>query len=182
MKIVVNYELMEKILDVKEPYGLLKLERKNKDVWFFLRVPALLLNNMAYGPEFMLSILAIFLGVDIITLKSAYKKAGRDFFAVSAERNLKKLVIQLNDSHIDTNYDLLLESKESERKYKIKLNEKKLPCLFEEKYILVPTNTQTKDVKETSLLQEHIVGSNEWVLSVGSPSKKKKLVPVHSQI
>ena len=32
------------------------------------------------------------------------------------------------------------------------------------------------EVKDTSILQEHIVGSNDYVLSIGSPEKKLKLV------
>ena len=92
------------------------------------------------------------------------------------KNNLKKLVSKLNDINIATDYDLLKQSELYERKYKIEFNESKIPIIMENKYVLVPSYNYKGDVKDTSILQEHFVGSKDYILSVGSPSKKLTLV------
>ena len=46
---------------------------------------------------------------------------------------------------------------------------------MEEKYILVPTNDFNNNIKNVSIKQEHIIGSTDYVLSIGSPKKELKL-------
>ena len=46
---------------------------------------------------------------------------------------------------------------------------------MESKYILVPTYDFNNNIKNTSILQEHIVGTDKYVLSIGSPKKELKL-------
>lgn len=66
------------------------------------------------------------------------------------------------------------------KKYKVEVNKKQLPHIAEEKYILVPSYTYNGDTKDTSVLQGHIVGSKQYVLSLGSP--KKVFKPSYSSI
>lgn len=82
--------------------------------------------------------------------------------------------------NIFTSYDLLLKSKVYDKKYKVEMNKEQLLHIAEEKYILVPSYTYNGDTKDTSALQEHIVGSKQYVLSLGSP--KKVLKPSYSSI
>lgn len=184
MKISVNYDVMNKILDVKQPFGPLKIARNSKDLWLHIFLPAIIGANIVIMPS-VPGTLFLIAGGSLATLTANYsfrKMIGKDFYKDIASQLLNLLSFQLEELHVNTTYDLLLDSEESERKYRIKLNEKKIPTLVEEKYILVPTKTYTNDIKKTSLLQEHVVGSNKWTLSLGSPSKQKKLVPVHTQI
>ena len=79
---------------------------------------------------------------------------------------------QLNDLNVKTDYELLLESELYKKEYKIQVNEKKLPYIAESKYIMVPTHSFNGNMTETSILQEHVVGSKKYVLSLGSPKKE----------
>ena len=45
---------------------------------------------------------------------------------------------------------------------------------------MVPSYTFNGDIKDTSVLQEHIIGSKEYVLSLGSPKKVWK--PAYSNM
>ena len=184
MKLAINYDLMDRICDAREPYNTLKIVRNHKNEWIRQRIPILILLNIFLKPSVLATVFVVVTqnGIDILSGTMVHKINNEDYYALRAEEDLKKLVLQLQSSFVDTDYDLLLKSEESLRKYKIKINEKKFPCLLEEKYILVPTKTQTDDVIETSLLQEHIVGSKQWTLSLGSPTKQKKLVPVHAKM
>lgn len=96
---------------------------------------------------------------------------GLDFYADKSSRSLKKLVSQLENLNISTSYDLLLQSEVYHKKYKIEVNKEQLPHLAESKYIFVPSYTYSGDKQDTSILQEHIVGSKEYILSLGSPKK-----------
>ena len=40
---------------------------------------------------------------------------------------------------------------------------------------MIPSETMDGDIKETSVLQEHIIGSFDYVLSFGSPEGELKL-------
>lgn len=105
-------------------------------------------------------------------MASLYTKlAGVDQYADQSSDNLKKLVSQLEDLNVSTDYDLLLKSEVYDKKYKVEINKEQLPHLAESKYIFVPSYTYNRDKKDTSILQEHIVGSKEYILSLGSPKK-----------
>ncbi len=43
---------------------------------------------------------------------------------------------------------------------------------MEKKYILVPTYDYLGEIQSTSILQEHVVGSKIYVLSLGSEAKE----------
>ena len=78
-----------------------------------------------------------------------------------------KILMQLR-----TDYDSLLQSELYEKHYKVEVNEGILPKLVEEKYVLVPGRIFRGEMEDISVLQEHVVGREEYVLSLGSPSKK----------
>lgn len=181
MKLLINYDFFEEILNAKEPVGPLKIIRNNKRRWAKFNLPLYTAFNFAFGNNITqnLCLLAIQFGllttIESISSLITKKICGEDFYTAKAIVNLKKLLIQLNDLNIKTDYDLLLDSKPYKREYKIKLNEKKLPIVLESKYIMVPTYNFNGDVKDTSILQEHVVGSKKYVLSLGSPKKQFKL-------
>jgi hypothetical protein len=185
MKLTINYDLIRKTLQAKENFGISKVISKHfKKASYWFGISATF--NLAIGrriEEALFSAIItanMILTLDVMEDLSKYKKFG-DIDRKKDMHDLDNLANQLENANINTTGKLLLHSKEYETKYKIKLNEKKLPYLLQEKYILVPTyNNYSGDIKETSLLQEHEIGSKTYVLSLGSPSKKFK--PAFSRI
>ena len=102
-----------------------------------------------------------------------------DDYAKTATENLKELASSLNSLYLNTNYELLLESQLSCKEYNIILNEKMIPQILESKYILVPTYNYNNEIKNVSILQEHVVGSDIYELSLQSPIKSFKYAYSH---
>jgi hypothetical protein len=75
---------------------------------------------------------------------------------------------------MSTSADLLKKSELIKTEYKL-IHEKSMPIIHQNRYILVPTYNGLGDIKDTSILQEHEIGSKQYTLSIGSPSKKLKL-------
>jgi len=90
---------------------------------------------------------------------------------------LKELASLLRKHYINTDYELLQKAYEYEINYKFVLDENKIPRLKQDKYIMVPAVDRDGE-KEVSLVQEHLIGSNDYELSYGSPTKSKVLKPV----
>lgn len=93
--------------------------------------------------------------------------------------DLRILSIQLSAVHVKTSVELLQESEDDKTECKIKLDENKVPYILQEKYIMVPT-CNNENTEYTSVFQEHIMGSNDYVLSLDSPTRVYKLATVHT--
>ena len=106
-----------------------------------------------------------------------YKIAKADPYKVRSESRLTKLAKDFSDNYIDTDYELLLQSQYYDRTMKVSLNESKIPIITSKKYILVPTNSYSGEI-----IDEHVLGTKEYVLSVGTPKKVRKLVPAKANI
>lgn len=179
MKLVINYDLMEKIQQAKEEFGIsvvLKKNLKKVSGWFGVYTTI----NLATGQPIDKAIANAAITASMVLLMFSttdlvkYRILG-DFDRRKAINDLARLSRQLGQVNISTSVDLLLESEESSREYKIEINDRKIPCILQEKYILVPTYSNDQ-IKETSILQEHIIGSKQYVLSIGSPTKVFKPV------
>lgn len=88
------------------------------------------------------------------------------------------LLSSLSQININTNYELLLNSYKYETEYEFEFNKSSFPHLIQKKYIMVPAIQDGEEI-EVSVLQEHIIGSKDYVLSKGKPNlqKRLKLVP-----
>lgn len=104
----------------------------------------------------------------------------KDEIEAEAYLKLVKLTLQLADMGVNTSFELLKDSEVDSTKYEIRLNERQLPVIKQNKYILVPTYDSPGKIGNTSLLQEHDIGSDKYVLSLGSPKKVRKLSPAFS--
>jgi hypothetical protein len=179
MKLVINYDLITRIQDAKDNLGISTALQKNlKKVspWFGVYT----LINVSTGQPLHRSIASA--GVSATMLFTVWtamditkNKMIGNIDKIRALNDLRRLSIKLNDLKVKTSAELILESEEYARKYKVKVNEQKLPYILQEKYIMVPTY-DNGDIKETSILQEHIIGSKVYVLSLGSPTKAFKPV------
>ena len=176
MKIIINYDFFNAILDVNEKLTPMKIVRNNKKLLIKYCSMFFLLN---YGITRSIPRCLFILMFQSSGFFAAHyvhaKNDDTDIYKKVSIIRLIKLVSDLKDQNINTDYDSLLNSELLERKYKVQLNENKIPELMEEKYILVPTNDFNNNIKNVSIKQEHIIGSTDYVLSIGSPKKELKL-------
>lgn len=179
MKIIINYDLLERIKDVKEDFGLLKIIRNNKYQWAKFNLPLYTLIDLLVNPSIYscLSILILQFSLLISADFVDYKITNQDIYDFQARQDLLDLLYQLRDLYIKTDMNLLLEAALYDKKYEFFFNENKIPSFMEKKYILVPTYNMNNDIKDISLLQEHIIGSKVYVLSLGYPNEEYKVVP-----
>ena len=180
MKLVINYDLINEIKDANEPYGIMKIVRTYKKYWIGFGIPIGILGSVpsAVDKSFLpvsISMITFNIAITLLYDYIMYNEIG-DFHQKEAKDNLLSLVSSLRDNDVNTDYELLLKSYLYSKNYKLRLNEDKIFEVLESKYILIPTYNYNMKVTDTSILQEHVVGSNTYVLSLGSPEKKLKLV------
>lgn len=183
MKLRINYDFFEKIKDVKEPHNPLKIIRNNKNfiilyLSFCTTYDLLVFDSFNEFLSKALIDFSIFLVSASLTCAIEFLLEIDDY-AKTATENLKELASSLNSLYLNTNYELLLESQLSCKEYNIILNEKMIPQILESKYILVPTYNYNNEIKNVSILQEHVVGSDIYELSLQSPIKSFKYAYSH---
>ena len=105
-----------------------------------------------------------------------------DLYAKNSSLKLKELAIMLGTINVNTNYDMLLESELYYKKSSIDYSNDNLPVLKSEKYIYVPSYGFDGSEKTTSILQEHIIGTKEYTLSVEEPDREYRRVLAKSHI
>lgn len=180
MKIVINYDLLEKISEAKTGLSLIKTSKKvllkatRTEIFYIIlsliySLPITIKNSIqAYC--FYLALHLISETVDINKNK------------IKALEEIKRLALKLSDLNICTEHELLMGSYVYEKEYEL-VNEENsiLPKICQKKYIMVPVYDNGKTV-ETSLLQEHIIGSKSYILSHGEPSKQRVFRPAFGSI
>lgn len=177
MKLRINYDFFNAILDANEEFSFSKIIRNEKKLFAIFSSSFFLvdysLTQRLFDSFFVTSLQDL---AFLITMSIYRNTNNADSYKDIAEKRLKKLLIYLQDLYVNTNYDLLLQSKMYEKKYTIHLNEYKILELIEHKYVLVPTYNFNGEVKDTCIEQEHILGTSDYILSIGSPKKELKLV------
>jgi len=175
MKLIINYDFIDAVRNANDSYNIYKIARNSKKEWSYL-VPFWTVIDYAIWKNIPDTItwLNIQLGIDILSRTLENKITGIDKYEIKACKNLKQLVSHFNDLNISTDYDLLLQSELYKKNYNIGLSDEKLPFLKEAKYIYVPCYKYDGDVEVTSIQQEHVIGSREYVLSLGSPKSSYK--------
>lgn len=176
IKLLNDFDVINSVKNVNQPFTMFKLIRNNKDRWAKINIPIYTAVDFAIKREIpgTLELLVMQLGFVALFETLTYHMMGVDPYFNKSDRDLKMLVSKLNAINVETDYELLKRTTLDEKKYNIRINEKKLPELVESKYILVPSYNYNGEEKETSMIQEHVVGTHEYVLSVGSKQKVLK--------
>ena len=180
MKIIINYDLIDKIKDINEAYGIFKIIRNNRQELAIYIIPTCLPIDIIIAHESSKTalVLVMFQILTYLAIElTEYIDLG-DYYKKLAIKDLKRLVSLLKSNDIDTDFDLLKESMVYAKKYKLKINRDNLIEILESKYILIPTYDFNGHIKKTSFLQEHVIGSHEYVLSLGKFEKKHDLIPL----
>lgn len=176
MKILVNYDLINSIKNVNEPMSPFKIVRNKKASWAKFNLPIYTAIDLTFNKlETIPLVLAFQFGLLLTAEMVANSVMGFDIYKNESDRNLKRLVPQLQDLNVETDYDMLLKSELDDKSYRFRLNDKKIPELIETKYILVPSYNYQGDIKSTSIQQDHVVGSKTYVLSIGSKQRQMQL-------
>ncbi len=179
MNLVINYDFMEAVLNVREPFHTSKVIRNKKTKWKVVDLP-LFVGFTLIDPKRVISnalIISSYIGIEIATYHIIHAMTKEDSFLYESSYHLKLLASQLQELNISTDYELLLQSDLYKKEKKLDLKNHQL---LENKYMMVPTYNFNGEVKDTSILQEHVVGSREYVLSLGS--FKKSFQPSYSNI
>lgn len=124
------------------------------------------------GKEIMISTLYFFC-CNSMGFPAAYYML-RDNTKKYSKEDLEKIVRQLSSFDVCVGYESLLKAYKYDKEYETIKSESAIPKILEKKYIMVPCSNDVSD--GVSLVQEHIVGSKKYTLSVGEVQKTYKLV------
>lgn len=176
MKIVNNYDFINAVKDSNEDYSPSKVIRNHKGPLIVGLSVVTYLNCIAFDENLLKHIsdsTLVFSSAILISKLMEYKYHG-DKYKQRADERLNELVDTLNDNDIKTDNHLIRQSTCYNKIYNLQINNKAIPQILESKYIYVPMYNFKGNVINTSLLQEHIIGTNEYTLSLGSPIKVLK--------
>ena len=178
MKLLVNYDFFEQIKNAREPFSPFKLVRNHKVELIAASIPFCVMvgaKSRSFLNTFCFQIVEFaYASAFIFILYYGFAAFNKDPYTKKASARLKKLVGDFKEINVDTNYNTLLDAEHYETKHRLKLNEKKMPYILESKYILLPSYING-EICKTSIMQEHIVGTKKYELSIGSPVKTKAL-------
>ena len=171
MKIIINYDLIDKVREAKTGFSLHKYTRV---VGFTnsITVPAIILGaqigntNAMDALELMLKTFSYSLFYNALqaTVSSFFRKR-------EATEELINLSTKLNCMCIETSSELLKGAYQYEVDYSVNFDSFP-PKLEQKKYIMVPVYNDWGN-NERSLVQEHVIGTRDYALSYGESKKKK---------
>lgn len=172
LKLNVNYDLLEHI---ERANRCLSLKREAKNMVLYSSITATV---QFIGGE-PLEVMPFRLGYNAlfyIAMRSPLLFLFHKLPIYEEERQFRfdRIIKDLAKIEVSTNRDLLLEAHAYKREYEIGFYKSVIPYLKENKYIMVPSYNGYSE-GETSVLQEHVVGTRAYELSVGEPKKEYKL-------
>ena len=186
MKIINYYDLMNEIDIANNGYDLKRIILKSLKLYALMN-GCYLGTNLISGSDTGMQIVrnlmsgsggAIMYGA-VLSMKEKNNKDENEHLALL---ELERLAFRLAELNVHTTSDLLKKSEVMQTDYKVALDEQHLPIVEQSKYILIPSYDTLGDIKSSSILQEHNIGSEEYILSKGSPKRVLNLAPRHNNI
>ena len=172
MKIVINYDLMDKIAEAKQGYSLKRCVKRTLGFMAFssaIGIPDNLISGNI-SPDLWIELSAYLACHTSFTVALAW--TFKNMSQEVARRTLKSLVSELRNHCIKCDEDSILDSKSYKTEYDFSFASS-LPIIEQRKYLNVPVRDEYFGDKEVSLVQEHIIGSREYTLSLGEPKEQK---------
>lgn len=174
MKIQINYDLISKITEANIGFSINKSVKK---VLIYTAISSTIITTLNIenitSLEDTLNNIALFFSWHSIstgiTSLFLYKECKS-----SANKNLKNLSLNLTKLNLNTDENLLLKSYKYNTEYEINYNDSLIPTIEQRKYIMIPTYKNGEE-EEISIVQEHIIGTNQYDISYGEPKKVLKL-------
>ena len=114
--------------------------------------------------------------IDSLNLRIKEKTTGKTR-EERADDKLENLVAQLNNINIDVNLDNLKEANVYHKKYRLRKDGK--VGIIRERYIEIPVDEKSYNFNEesVSIKEEHVMGSNSYVLTLGKPPREMVYKP-----
>lgn len=173
MKITVNFDLMDMLNETQTGISLKKTTKRVLG-WSVVSFSVIHALNVAVGQDVNVlnNMACAFLpqaGMQLIT-ELIFIKPKKVLGSIRAIR----ISNELNKIDVYTEPELLLKSHKYKTEYELIKNDSRVPTIQQNKYIMVPCYINGEE-NEVSLLQEHIIGSNDYDLSLGEPKKVLKL-------
>lgn len=169
MKLKIAYDLPDKIREAETGFSLNKTAKKVGTLTTVSTAICYGINLAAGAPPIHyvtdpFAIAAIHCGYRAIE----QAMLGR-FYKAQAQDDIIRLLSKLENINVYTNYYDLMQATTYKTEYETDL---KNGVVEQKKYINVPVNDCWGE-REMSICQEHIIGSKEWNLSLGTPQKEK---------
>ena len=174
-QIIINYDLMHVI---KEAKGIKKMPKEFSLIVMPLELtyPAAVLVNSINDqcpanvviPATMVAA-AISIGFGELIKSLIAKKTTMDL----ANIKLELLSKQLKDLNIETSLELLLKSQIYHKEYSFNKNSL---GIIRNRYINVPIYNYKREEKTALIKEEHLLTTNKYVLTIGTPEAKKEKV------
>lgn len=165
MKIVINYDLVNEIFQANTGINLKRVAGK-MELYMGIIAALDLTEFVATQKINPMSIVSGIIYGTIVFGGSEFATKG--FNKSAAENRLRNLASSLSKINIYTDTDSIKNAHLYKTQYKLVRDDK--TAIQQNKYIMLPT-TGTLNADEVSLLQEHIIGSGEYALSIGEPKK-----------
>lgn len=185
MKLIINYDLIKKVNTANGIIDYKRIISKSFRLSTIGWLAGISFVGITYGYKDadLLSMLESYLtcNLGIMAMSSILERFQKRTKAEDALEELEELALQMQTLGLDTSAELLKDATLIETKHEITFNHLK-PTIKEKKYILIHNYNYQKDIIETSLLQEHNLGSKDYILSIGSKEKKLKKVLVNNCI
>ncbi|MBQ2909425.1 MAG: hypothetical protein IJE53_01300 [Bacilli bacterium] len=172
MKIIINYDLMDKIAEAKQGYSLKRCVKRTlgmASVTALIGVPDNLINGNI-SPDLWIELSAYLMCHTSFTATLAW--AFQNMTKESAQRMLSSLILELRSKCIKTDEEAILDTRKYKTEYDVSFASA-IPTIEQRKYLNIPVRDEYFGDKEISMIQEHIVGSKEYVLSLGEPKEQK---------
>ena len=178
MKLVTYFDLEDAIYNVNNSFGLYKIVRNNRKRWLGSSLPLYAAIDYACWQdiEVTLQFLALQFGMVLSAEVMGHLLTQNDIYQLNSCSDLKRLVASLQELNISTDYSLLSQSEVYDNRVHVEFNSSKIPEVVSSKYILIPSYDFHGKIVDTSIEQEHVMGSREYILSLGSPSKNYRKV------
>lgn len=172
MKIIINYDLMDKIAEAKKGYSLKRCVKRTlgmASISALIGTPDNLINGNI-SPELWIELSAYLMCHTSFT--TALALAFQNMTKESAQGILSSLVSELRGNCIRTDEEAILDTKKYKTEYDISFTAA-IPTLEQRKYLNIPVKDEYFGDKDISMVQEHIIGTREYVLSFGEPREQK---------
>lgn len=187
-KLEIDYDFIDKIYESEGKYKIKRFMMENK--FSMTLASGFITKDILLGvigkttPEQTIvniseyvSILALlYYIIDSLNLRIKEKTTGKTR-EERAEDKLENLVAQLNNINIDVNLDNLKEANVYHKKYRLRKDGK--VGIIRERYIEIPVDEKSYNFNEdsVSIKEEHVMGSNSYVLTLGKPPKEMVYKP-----
>lgn len=172
MKIVINYDVIDKISEAKKGFSLKRCVKRTAalaSISSMIGIP----DNLVSGditPELWIELLSYVLIHSAYT--GAYVYAFSGLTKENAQRSLHSLVNELRSKCIKTDDESFLDTYKYKTEYDVKFSSI-APIIEQKKYLKIPVKDEYFGDKEISVVQEHTIGTRQYTLSLGEPNKEK---------